>query len=356
MASKRLKKELKTYNDNPLPNTTFKQINNNDIYKYQASIMGPPNSPYEGGIYYLDIHFPTDYPFKPPECKFSNKIYHPNINQNGYIPCEFTRILSYDWNPSLNIFNILELFISILANPNEKRFIDVELRNLYKENRYQYYKNAHEFAVKYAGAPEKNSFLENLRIKILNNFENENELVKETIKKEIDYELNCEKAKNLKLTEEINILKSKIKEQEILLNNKKINITEDKQNLLLDSNKNNLNPNDLFHQLQLKENELIELKSLLPFPIYRGEKLMTIIFKSSDQTIQYSCICKNTDLFNRLENELKNEYPEYMKDNNYYFLCNGAMVERDKTLEENHIKTNNIILINKLLADSKLII
>jgi ubiquitin-conjugating enzyme E2 D/E len=62
--------------------------------------MGPDDSPYSGGVFFLNINFPTDYPFKPPKVNFVTRIYHPNINQNGAICLD---ILKDQWSPALTI-------------------------------------------------------------------------------------------------------------------------------------------------------------------------------------------------------------------------------------------------------------
>lgn len=59
-----------------------------------------PDSPYQGGVFFLTIHFPTDYPFKPPKVAFTTRIYHPNINSNGSICLD---ILRSQWSPALTI-------------------------------------------------------------------------------------------------------------------------------------------------------------------------------------------------------------------------------------------------------------
>ncbi len=89
---KRIKKELLDYNADLLPNITAGPINNNDLFKWRATINGPEDSPNEGGIFHLNFTYPLDYPFKPPKCIFTTKIYHPNIDSFGNISLDIFKV------------------------------------------------------------------------------------------------------------------------------------------------------------------------------------------------------------------------------------------------------------------------
>ncbi|RMY75741.1 hypothetical protein D0863_02373 [Hortaea werneckii] len=111
---------------------------NRDIqFHWQATIMGPGDSPYSGGVFFLAIHFPTDYPFKPPKVNFTTRIYHPNINSNGSICLD---ILRDQWSPAL----------TISKDPNPDDPLVPEIAHVYKTDRSRYEATAREWTRKYA--------------------------------------------------------------------------------------------------------------------------------------------------------------------------------------------------------------
>ncbi|KAF5577828.1 ubiquitin-conjugating enzyme E2 [Fusarium pseudocircinatum] len=180
MALKRINKELTDLGRDP-PSSCSAGPVGEDLFHWQATIMGPmahgrgealsrtpvqphlhstnipknkvadqtsqSDSPYSGGVFFLAIHFPTDYPFKPPKVNFTTRIYHPNINSNGSICLD---ILRDQWSPALTISKVLLSICSMLTDPNPDDPLVPEIAHVYKTDRPRYEATAREWTRKYA--------------------------------------------------------------------------------------------------------------------------------------------------------------------------------------------------------------
>lgn len=118
-----------------------------DMFHWSATIMGPEDSPYAGGVYFLDIMFPSDYPFKPPRVSFLTRIYHCNVNSSGGICLD---ILKDQWSPALTVSKVLLSICSLLTDPNPADPLVPEIATQYKDKRTQHDATAREWTAKYA--------------------------------------------------------------------------------------------------------------------------------------------------------------------------------------------------------------
>jgi len=143
---KRLNKELAELRNNGISNISAGPINDN-MFEWEAVIIGPVDTPYEGGIFKLNISIPTNYPFKPPIIIFTTRIYHPNISPSGSICLD---ILKNQWSPALTISKTLLSICSLLSDPNPNDPLVPDIANIFKTDIEMYNKTAREWTLTYA--------------------------------------------------------------------------------------------------------------------------------------------------------------------------------------------------------------
>ena len=142
----RIKKELEEIKNDPPANCSAGP-EGDDMYEWQASIMGPSDSPYAGGVFWLKINFPKDYPFKAPSISFLTKLYHPNIASSGAICID---ILKEQWSPALTISKVLLCICSLLDDPNPDDPLVPEIAEIFKKDKEKYNRTAKHWTMLYA--------------------------------------------------------------------------------------------------------------------------------------------------------------------------------------------------------------
>ncbi|XP_003471010.1 ubiquitin-conjugating enzyme E2 D2-like [Cavia porcellus] len=143
---KRLQKELLDLARNPPANCSAGPMGD-DMYHWQATIMGPNDSPYQGGVFFLTMQFSSDYPFKPPKVAFTTRIYHPNVGRKGKI---WIDVLRNQWSPAFTISKLLLSICSMLCNPKLEDPLVPEIAELYLKDRREYERRARKWTEKYA--------------------------------------------------------------------------------------------------------------------------------------------------------------------------------------------------------------
>lgn len=144
--AKRLRKELADLRKDP-PSSCSAGPVGDDLFHWQATILGPADSPYANGLFFLKFQFPPDYPHKPPKVVFETKIYHPNINSSGSICVD---VLKDNWSPVLTVPKVLLSISSLLTDPNFDDPLVVEISTQARQDPKKYEATAREWTRKYA--------------------------------------------------------------------------------------------------------------------------------------------------------------------------------------------------------------
>jgi ubiquitin-conjugating enzyme (huntingtin interacting protein 2) len=152
--NRRILREIRDIQSDKISQITAEPFENDDDNSHlRGSFPGPPDTPYEGGKYVIDIQIPTEYPFRPPTMKFVTKIWHPNVSSQTGAICLDT--LSSAWSPVLTIKSALISLQSLLCTPEPKDPQDAEVAGMLMRNPKEFERVAREWAVQYAGAPKK---------------------------------------------------------------------------------------------------------------------------------------------------------------------------------------------------------
>lgn len=114
---------------------------------FAVAIEGPADSPYERGVFKLELFLPADYPMAPPKVRFLTKIYHPNVDKLGRICLD---ILKDKWSPALQIRTVLLSIQALLSAPNPDDPLDNSVAEVWKKNEAEAIRRAREFTESFA--------------------------------------------------------------------------------------------------------------------------------------------------------------------------------------------------------------
>ncbi|KAL9918756.1 ubiquitin-conjugating enzyme E2 2-like [Glossina fuscipes fuscipes] len=114
-------------------------LKDDNLYEWDCVILGPVDTVYEGGTFFLDLRLSHNYPFVPPKVAFRTRIYHCNVNSHGAICVD---ILRHNWSPALTIAKVLISICSLLADCNPMDPLDYRIGKQYLKDRENHDKTA----------------------------------------------------------------------------------------------------------------------------------------------------------------------------------------------------------------------
>ena len=120
---------------------------NNDIFHWKISLLGPSDTPYAGGMFFLTADFPENYPIGPPEVKFINQMYHLNVSPTDGHVCISTL---NRWKANTPFSDVMTSIFALFYNQNPNDPYSYDQAEEFKNNRAEFDRKAREWTQKYA--------------------------------------------------------------------------------------------------------------------------------------------------------------------------------------------------------------
>ena len=146
MLSKRIITEFQNLKREPIDGINISHKEDNLRYLF-IKLNGPPGSPYEKGVFKLELFIHSKYPMEPPKIRFLTKMYHPNIDNLGRICLD---ILKDKWSPAMQIRTLLLSLLILLADPNIDDPLSPIIANHWMNDKEGAIHTAQEYTLKYA--------------------------------------------------------------------------------------------------------------------------------------------------------------------------------------------------------------
>ena len=116
--------------------------------KASCLIIGPENSPYENGHFYLTLSIPYDYPYEVPYVRMHSFCWHPNIDNYGNLVLPMFSYINY--SPCFRVESVLLVIQNLLAEPDLQNPVNTVASETYTENFNAYYEIASGYTSIYA--------------------------------------------------------------------------------------------------------------------------------------------------------------------------------------------------------------
>lgn len=125
------------------------EVSVEDINKSLVKFHGPPSTPFEGGVWLMNVYLPNEYPFKSPSVGFKNTIFHPNVDEASGSIC--LDVINQTWSPAFDLVHIFDAFLpQLLAYPNAADPLNIRAAKIYLDNQNEYNRLVRRYIDKYA--------------------------------------------------------------------------------------------------------------------------------------------------------------------------------------------------------------